>query len=820
MRRGIAESGRWQVRTGHPSALLTDGWEWLAVVLAVRRSSVCSHGYITHFVATLRARANEGEASFTTLQMKPVCWDACRCLTSAHGSFPSPCQSWAAEAHPPSNGLRLLSPPQRCSSPEGLGSAARRRNVRPPPAWSSDATGSSLSEEASYCELSRHGAAPQLQQHAANSQRSSTQSAAQQNSAALREIVQEDSSMPRSQQAARRRPVLLRLSARHMRQSKGSGLRNSATACVRLLTARAAQASHARRTARLLRLSLGIRSRGNRPQQPPSTLKPGRAAHGRAGAREEEGHAPPGWHLHSLRLLRVPRPRASMRASSRGRTLARAYGRVGPRAQASSSEHWRRLQRRGAVSDCRTAQMPLPAQHVLRPPAVTHGPWRDDHDRYAAHVTPTLCLTMRMSFAWKNSAVHVMLLRVLSCAINHRSTTLSMSACCCRAAAVGGARHGWRQAGGSGAAPLRRSWPQQAKQRAPGSGAWPSHVNMVDAEQQTVRHAQQQAELDPAAAKNGAIRSSGRNGRSRAVSDGGQTSQHDGGTMQQVSEQRSKLDDSSDAVPLRPPAETRAATGPCDPTLRLPQGASARPGAERGSDGPHRPPETRGDVAQEQLATPDAAPAIASLIAQLAAAFRTAGPAGPAGDATEAPQLPDPFRRTDRHCVRFLTVAPLPSARREEPSAADLSPRRDTGVSSTAHARLQPQVDVEPNAAAAAMHGADTAAGLRAQSPLLPAARSRSEHAQDTAERRQADSSHEAAADQPDTGTRPHVDLVQHHDTPATSAADHVERHSPARPEHVAASKPSAAAEDGRDAAAPLAVPMRWGWHGISDDQT
>ncbi len=415
-------------------------------------------------------------------------------------------------------------------------------------------------------------------------------------------------------------------------------------------------------------------------------------------------------------------------------------------------------------------------------------------------------------------AVHLMLPKVLPCASNRLPAALSMSVCCSRVAASGGATHGWRQAGGTDTAQRGRRRREQSTQPAPESSAWPMHLSRVDARQQTLRHAQQQTELDSAAARDSVHSLS--ISRSRSVSDSGQTSQFHGGNRQQVAKQRSKIGDSSDPVPLRPPAETRAATGPCDPGVRFAPAVGAIPGVQRGSDGPHRPLETRGDVALHQHPAPDAAPAIASLIAQLACALRTARPAGlTSGEAEGALPQDTCCTGNRRPGVRFLTVMPLPSAV-EKPSAADLRTRQDAGIISTAHAPSQLPVVAEPDAAAAVMHSADTAAGLRARLSRLPPTQPASELAQGTAEQQQADSSHEAGADQPDTGTRPHVESVLQNDSSATAAADHTERHSPAGPEHAAASTASVAAEDGRGPAAQAGVPMRWAWRVIRDDQT
>jgi len=334
-----------------------------------------------------------------------------------------------------------------------------------------------------------------------------------------------------------------------------------------------------------------------------------------------------------------------------------------------------------------------------------------------------------------------------------------------------------------------------------------------------VRHAQQQTELDSEAARD-CVQISRRNSRSRSVSDGGQTSQHDDGTRLQVSEPRSKVDDSSGAVPLRPPAETRAATGPCDPTLRMPQGASAMPGTERGSDGHQRALENGGDVAQQQHATPEAAPAIASLIAQLAAALRTAVLACPPADGVDGvPLRPDTCCTGRRHGVQFLTIAPLPSARKDEPSAADRSTRREAGNGCAVRALAHLPADVEPNTTAAVTQSAATAGGLPAQLPPHTATQPLSERAQDTAERQQADSSQVAAGvEQADTDTVPHVKSAPERNVSLAAAADKHVRHSPAQREHAAASKEPA--DNGQDAAAPPAVPIRWTWRGISDERT
>jgi len=185
-----------------------------------------------------------------------------------------------------------------------------------------------------------------------------------------------------------------------MHQPESAAVGRSATVCVRLLTARAAQASHACRRARLLRLSLGIRSRGNAPRQPSQTLRASRATHGNAGARVEESHAPAGWYLHSLRLLQVPRVKASMRASTHIRILAFADGRTGPRVQAQpnargydSSKHWR-LPPRRALGDGRAAQMPLRAQRSVRPSGLHCQPHDEDHlARCPARVNSILALS-------------------------------------------------------------------------------------------------------------------------------------------------------------------------------------------------------------------------------------------------------------------------------------------------------------------------------------------------------------------------------------------------------------------------------------------
>ena len=324
----------------------------------------------------------------------------CRPLASAHGSLPSPCESWTAAPCPSDNGLRLLAPPQRCSSPERPGSAARRRNIRPEPAWSSSGT-DSVPLDASHCDLSQHRT---VQQQPANLPHSSTQSAVYQSVNASRAQARDDGPTPRRQQMAQRQPVLLRLSRRRMHQPDSSAVRSSATACVRLLTARAAQASQACRRARLLRLSLGIRSRGNVPRPPPPTFTAGRAAHGTSGARGEE-RVPSGWHLRSLRLLRVPRARASMRASARGRILTAAYPRAGPAAQVQPcssgrgiSKHWHPQPGR-ALGACRAGQMPLTAQRPLRPSSVAYCPRCDEQSlpRCPARITKTMCTVICLS---------------------------------------------------------------------------------------------------------------------------------------------------------------------------------------------------------------------------------------------------------------------------------------------------------------------------------------------------------------------------------------------------------------------------------------
>ena len=254
------------------------------------------------------------------------------------------------------------------------------------------------SDEASHCELSQHSSTQQQQQqqHVASPPCSSNQSAAHQASSALHALLQNDKLTPRSQRMAQRRSVLLRPSEQRKHKLKSSAVRDRAGPTVRLLTHRAARVSHACRTARLVRLSVGIRKKDNIPRQPLPALKAGRAAHGSDGARTE-GHAPSGWHLHSLRLLRVPHARASMRASSRGRILASAHHRTGLAAQAQpsargngSSKPWRG-QPGPASGDCRAMQMPLPAQRPPRPSAMTHCRRRDEHlcPRCAAHVIET-----------------------------------------------------------------------------------------------------------------------------------------------------------------------------------------------------------------------------------------------------------------------------------------------------------------------------------------------------------------------------------------------------------------------------------------------
>ena len=345
------------------------------------------------------------------------------------------------------------------------------------------------------------------------------------------------------------------------------------------------------------------------------------------------------------------------------------------------------------------------------------------------------------------------------------------------------------------------------------------HVSRVAAGQQTVRHVQQQTEVSAVAAVDAVIRDLSTDGHSHTVAESGQLDHVDGGIRQRVSAHGSENHGSADAAHMRRPTETRAGTGLGNPSVRLPQAAGAVPGTQRGSDAPQQALEVGGDGSQHRHATPDAAPAIASLIAQLASALRTARPAGlTVGDATGAPPLPDTRCARRRHGVKFLTVTALPSAAQDKPSAAMISTRPDAGVSGTGRAQSQVPVDGEPHATSATKQSAAAAERLPAQVSLLSAARSVVEHAQDAAERRQSEGSQAAGVGQPSTVTPPHDDSVLRNGTPAAAAADHDERHSRPRPRHGAASRQPAA--DGRDPATPPAVPMRCAALATSDRKT
>ena len=196
---------------------------------------------------------------------------------------------------------------------------------------------------------------------------------------------------------------------------------------------------------------------------------------------------------------------------------------------------------------------------------------------------------------------------------------------------------------------------------------------------------------------------------------------------------------------------------------------------------------------------PDAAPAIASLVAQLATALRMTRPAGlTAGDAEGALPLPDSCCTGRRHGVRFLTVAPLPSAP-EQLRAADLSTRRDGDVSSAARRSL----------AAASRRGAPRRRSTRAERRHCGRLAAATGHCcrppQRASDQQQADGSQAACMKRSSSAGLPHAASVVQSDARSAAAADGGERHRPPRPEHVTGSIEPA--EDGRDSAAAAAHP-------------
>ena len=221
------------------------------------------------------------------------------------------------------------------------------------------------------CELARHEWAPQRQTSTdALPFCTMTRLPAQQDSSTARggSCAHDAPVMPRSN--VQRRPALLRLSTSgRIGWVQMSGNRDSANRYVRPLSHRTAQASNVQRKAWLVRLSVGVRIDGRAPprQRPQAAAGAGRADPA-AGSGAEGARAPPGWHLHSLRLLRVRRGRASIRTSSRGGTLVRSYTRHGstmhetPTTEGSGIRRAGRLHPGSALGNHRMVQRTIPAQ--------------------------------------------------------------------------------------------------------------------------------------------------------------------------------------------------------------------------------------------------------------------------------------------------------------------------------------------------------------------------------------------------------------------------------------------------------------------------